>query len=203
MSVRTSPNADLPTGSQSPDGYFVVVHGRRLGPLAMTELRNAGVTRDSWAWRPGLADWCRAEQIDELQQVLFAEPPPLPTAVPVEAVASDVQPSVVDFKRAMPFVAGIVLCYLLLGPLLSVLSLIGLHGGVIEWFIVEIPFRVCCAGASFLRARALRLPVPWAWAIPSVLEPRIGMIESVGLAVFARRRLKAAGVAMGFFGPRG
>jgi hypothetical protein len=203
MSVRTSPNAGVPTGSQSPDGYFVVVNGRRFGPLGVSDLRSVGVTESSWAWHPGLSNWQRVEQIEKLRQLLFAEPPPLPMAVPADAVAPDAAPSVVDFKRAVPFLAGIVLVYLLTGPALWLLSSIGMGGGIVERLVAELPLRICGAGASFFLARATRLPLAWAWAVPALLNPFIGLAAAIGLAVFARRRLKAAGVAMGFFGPRG
>jgi len=202
MSVTSIPAA-ASAGAQSSSDFFVVVNGRRLGPIAVTELRTAGITRDSWAWRPGMPDWQRAVQIDELRQLLFAEPPPLPTAVPVEAVVTDIKPSVVDFKRAMPFIAGIVLCYLMTAPVLWLLSLIGLGGGIVERLIAELPLRICGAGASFFLARATRLPLAWAWAVPALLNPLIGLVTAIGLAVFVRRWLKGASVAMGFFGPRG
>jgi hypothetical protein len=102
----------------------------------------------------------------------------------------------------MPFVASIVLCYLLTAPVLSLLKLVGLGGGMIERLAADLPLRICCAAASYFLARTVHLPHAWAWAVPSVLNPLVGLVETIGLAVFARRRLKAAGIPMGFFGPR-
>jgi hypothetical protein len=202
MSSGSITPANVPSGTEFSAGYLVIIHNRRLGPLPAAELRGVGLQGDSWAWRPGLADWQRVEQIDELRPLLYAEPPPLPTALIATTDDTGTPPSVTDFRRAMPFVAGIVLCYLLTAPLLSLLKLVGLGGGVIERLAADLPFRICCAVACYFLSRTVHLPHAWAWAIPSVLNPLIGLVETIGLAVFARRRLKAAGIPMGFFGPR-
>ncbi len=199
MSTASSASATLHHG---PAIYYVIVNGRRLGPLPAAELRGVGLKNDSWVWRPGVSDWQRAEQIDELRTLLNTATPPSPKAIVADTAHHNAPVSIVDFQSAMTFVAGIVLCYLVTGPLLSLFSWIGLGGGVIGWFIEQIPIRVCCSGAGFFFARATHLPFVWGWAIPAVLNPLIGSIEAVGLVVFARHRLKAAGIPMGLFGPR-
>lgn len=189
-------DARLPTA-----GYFVVVDGRRLGPLSLAELTSTAFNVDSWTLAPGSRDWQRAEQIDVLRQAILT-PPPLPTAVPAEIPAPDPNISVAAFKPAVRFLGGIVLCYLLTAPVLWLASLVGLGGGIVGGFVAELPIRACEAGACFYFARATRLPLPGAWALPGILSPPIGLLEAIGLAIFGRRRFKAAGITLGFFGPR-
>lgn len=51
--------------------YFIIVNGEQVGPLEITELRNAGMTADSPVWREGLENWVKASTLPELYDVLY------------------------------------------------------------------------------------------------------------------------------------
>jgi len=58
--------------------FYLVVDGRRKGPLALEELPAHGLERDSLVWHAGLADWTRADQVAALRELMATIPPPLP-----------------------------------------------------------------------------------------------------------------------------
>src|SRR5262245_7662507 len=58
--------------------YYIVVDGRRKGPLALDELVAHGLERDSPVWHAGLRDWTRADEVPAIQDVVATVPPPLP-----------------------------------------------------------------------------------------------------------------------------
>ena len=66
-----------------PFRFFVAVNGTQTGPYFITELAakaaNGSLTRDTLIWREGMAEWAAAGTVPELQSLLAAIPPPLPT----------------------------------------------------------------------------------------------------------------------------
>ena len=189
----------------SPDletnGYHVVLAGHRLGPINGVGLVAYDLRPDTWVWHPGLPDWRRAEDVAELSDLLRVLPPPLPSAAATfQSEAANAFRR--NYRCAIPFVAGIVLCYLGTGPLLSLLDLSGLRSAMLAWFVVEVPARVCGAGAAFFFARAIRLQLPPLWAIPSLVHPALALLSAVGLGAATLRCAKRLGLRLGFLGVR-
>ncbi len=60
--------------------YWVIINNEQRGPLQLDELRGLGINAHTPVWRPGLADWCRAGNLDELAPLLVTVPqPPVPS----------------------------------------------------------------------------------------------------------------------------
>ncbi len=65
--------------------YYVSVNGQQAGPFNMQQLQemvNAGqLTKQTYVWKQGMANWEFAEKVNELAG-LFAPPPPTPGTMP-------------------------------------------------------------------------------------------------------------------------
>jgi hypothetical protein len=61
--------------------FYLVVDGKRKGPLALEELAAQGLERDSLVWHTGLRDWTRADKVAALQELVATIPPPLPAVL--------------------------------------------------------------------------------------------------------------------------
>ena len=62
--------------------YYVVLGGTSVGPLATSELSRLiaekRVTRETYVWKPGMADWQLAESVPEVLRLVALTPPPVP-----------------------------------------------------------------------------------------------------------------------------
>ena len=62
--------------------YYLAVDGEQAGPFTMAGLKEQldadSLARDTLVWTEGLADWAKAEDLDELAPLLAQMPPPLP-----------------------------------------------------------------------------------------------------------------------------
>lgn len=62
--------------------YYVVVNGQSTGPFDIKTLQqmadNGEFVKDSLVWKKGMADWVRADSVDELKD-LFTTIPPIPS----------------------------------------------------------------------------------------------------------------------------
>jgi membrane protease subunit (stomatin/prohibitin family) len=62
--------------------FFIAVDGAQSGPHGMDALRQrvaeGGLTRDTLAWKEGMAQWTPAGDVPELAPLFGAAPPPLP-----------------------------------------------------------------------------------------------------------------------------
>ncbi|WP_340536743.1 SPFH domain-containing protein [Nocardioides sp. GXZ039] len=69
----------LPTSSSA---FFVAIGGQQVGPLERAELQekitSGEVTRETLAWRDGMANWTPVSEIAEIRALFGATPPPLP-----------------------------------------------------------------------------------------------------------------------------
>ena len=67
-----------------PTAFFVAINGAQAGPFDLNALvartRDGSLTRETLAWRQGMAEWAAAGTIPELQSLFAATPPPLPKA---------------------------------------------------------------------------------------------------------------------------
>ena len=67
---------------KSSDVYYAVIGGESKGPFSFDELRELirekQVTRESYIWKPQLADWDFAANISEVKPLVSFTPPPVP-----------------------------------------------------------------------------------------------------------------------------
>lgn len=94
-SITRDPYADIPTGrpvdDRAPDereldraeaniakGYYLLVDGRRVGPLNKSQLLHAGLEYFSLVWYPGAKGWRPARQVRGLEDIFDYVPPPPP-----------------------------------------------------------------------------------------------------------------------------
>lgn len=77
-------NQTQPAGTPPPFEvkYYVVVNGQQAGPYNMDELRELVekqiLTKNSFVWKKGLADWVTADGQSDLESLWKLVPPPLP-----------------------------------------------------------------------------------------------------------------------------
>lgn len=66
--------------------YHVAVNGQATGPYAVNVLAQMALTgsfsADSLVWKNGMANWEKAETIDELKVIFLQTPPPIPGGMP-------------------------------------------------------------------------------------------------------------------------
>lgn len=62
--------------------FFVAIDGKPVGPFAEEEIARligeGKVNKSSHVWRPGMAQWARAENVPEVLKLVALAPPPLP-----------------------------------------------------------------------------------------------------------------------------
>lgn len=77
-----APTIAPPPPPPAPAGWFVAIGGQSTGPLGVDSLgaqAAAGtITRDTYVWRQGMANWEPAGGVAELQRLFGAPPPPAP-----------------------------------------------------------------------------------------------------------------------------
>ena len=89
-------NGQQPVMQQSPQGmtpppipnitYYVVQNGQVAGPFdmrAISQMVSAGILmKDSLVWKQGMADWVKAETVQELKPLFGSSVPPVPPVPP-------------------------------------------------------------------------------------------------------------------------
>lgn len=58
--------------------YFLNINGVSVGPLSIEDLAAHNIQSETLVWRNGFQEWRKAQNVQELQSVLSALPPPLP-----------------------------------------------------------------------------------------------------------------------------
>ena len=62
--------------------FHVVVNGQAVGPFdvsAMTQMISSGtLTKDSLIWQQGMADWVKANDVNEIKNLFTGSVPPVP-----------------------------------------------------------------------------------------------------------------------------
>ena len=62
--------------------FYVVLEGLSVGPLSVSELSRLiaekRVTKETYVWRPGMADWRLAEDVPEVLRLVALTPPQIP-----------------------------------------------------------------------------------------------------------------------------
>lgn len=83
-------NMSQPTPPPPPPGaiiqFFVAMNGQQSGPYNMAQMNNLinsrQVTRQTYVWKQGMANWEMAGNVPELAQAFSMVPPPLPNGMP-------------------------------------------------------------------------------------------------------------------------
>jgi hypothetical protein len=58
--------------------YYIEKKGNQVGPLTKQELKEMRLTKTTLIWYEGLSSWTEAKNIEELNDIIIATPPPLP-----------------------------------------------------------------------------------------------------------------------------
>lgn len=63
--------------------YFAVIDGKQSGPYSLTELSRLiaekKIVKETYIWKPGMAQWELAENVSEVLRLVAITPPPVPT----------------------------------------------------------------------------------------------------------------------------
>lgn len=62
--------------------YYYRLNDELFGPFTFEELRSKRLKRSTLLWTEGMPEWTKGYEIEELREILIAEPPPFPTVVP-------------------------------------------------------------------------------------------------------------------------
>ena len=57
--------------------YFYQKDGLRHGPFTYEELKSKRLLKNTFVWTEGMEDWSEAHTLDELKDIVVAEPPPI------------------------------------------------------------------------------------------------------------------------------
>lgn len=58
--------------------YYYTDNDQQLGPFTVEELKVKRLKKSTLVWTEGMQDWTSANEVEELQNFLISEPPPLP-----------------------------------------------------------------------------------------------------------------------------
>lgn len=61
--------------------YYLVENNQPSGPYSINELKSKKLHKNTLVWKNNMEDWQVAENIDELKEIIFASPPPLPKPI--------------------------------------------------------------------------------------------------------------------------
>ena len=64
--------------------WYISQNGQQLGPFALNQLAQQGLTAQTYVWRTGMTGWQPAAEVSELASVLPSSPPPPPPPVQSE-----------------------------------------------------------------------------------------------------------------------
>lgn len=84
-----------------PPKYFAYIDGEQKGPFSLDQLADAGVRPSTYVWSKDMADWQRADQVDEIRNAfkrhieirkeVTPEPPVTPQYTPTDEQPADGQ----------------------------------------------------------------------------------------------------------------
>lgn len=62
--------------------YYVLFEGKQAGPFSVSELSRLisekKVVKETLVWRPGMAEWKKAEDVPDVLKLVALVPPPIP-----------------------------------------------------------------------------------------------------------------------------
>jgi len=77
------PGAGKAMPSNTENIYFAVINGKQSGPYSLPELSRLitekKIVKETYIWKPGLAQWELAENISEVLRLVAITPPPIPS----------------------------------------------------------------------------------------------------------------------------
>ena len=77
--------------------YFYSIDGRQRGPVTVSGLKEAHVTKDTLVWRDGFEDWQKAGDVSELDEV-FEETDTV-EAIEASSINTDIDESVTSYNH--------------------------------------------------------------------------------------------------------
>lgn len=129
--------------------YYLAEGTTQRGPFSEQELAGAGLRPESMVWREGMPQWQPANQVPELQSILFpqaavpggAQPAPLPTPGPGPAPVAYATPGYAMYPSpgdisGKKIAAGI--CGILIGTFGVHKFVLGLTGGAVTMLAVSL-----------------------------------------------------------------
>ena len=76
------PGAGAPIQSANPSVYYAVIDGKSEGPFSLTELSRLiaekKIVKETYVWKPGMANWDLAQNVNEVLSLVALTPPPVP-----------------------------------------------------------------------------------------------------------------------------
>lgn len=73
----------MPTNTETV--YYAVLDGKQAGPYSLTEvarlIAEKRIVKETYVWKPSMAKWDLAENVDELLRLVDLTPPPLPQGI--------------------------------------------------------------------------------------------------------------------------
>lgn len=83
QSVPTASEPPPIPGTGAETTYYVAINGKKIGPLALNiilhNIKKGKIAKNTLIWHQGLANWQKAETVEELIETFQMLPPPLPT----------------------------------------------------------------------------------------------------------------------------
>ena len=74
--------AAVPPPLPSQTNYHIAINGQTQGPMPVSDIKNlvaqGTVTRDTLVWTESMANWTKAGEVNEVNSLFAATPPPLP-----------------------------------------------------------------------------------------------------------------------------
>ena len=70
--------------------YYYAENNIKHGPFTLEELKKEPIKKSTLVWREDMADWKKAEEVEETKQFAAAEPPPLPNQTPPPNIKNNV-----------------------------------------------------------------------------------------------------------------
>ena len=76
------PGARKPMLQKMESAYYVVIDDEQCGPYSLADIskmiREKKIVKETYMWKPGMAQWELAENIDEVLTIVALTPPPVP-----------------------------------------------------------------------------------------------------------------------------
>lgn len=67
--------------------YFIIKNGKKEGPLELSDLKRMKLFNNTLVWKEGFENWIPAKEVEELIEITFAPPPPIPAKkIPTEKI---------------------------------------------------------------------------------------------------------------------
>lgn len=180
--------------------YYYVDNDQRLGPFTVQELQLKRIKESTLVWTEGLNQWTLAKDIEELKNIVFAEPPPIPKVVinPTSAVIQSERPRLTPSasKYDLTYKMEIDATFWGVGLFVTNLVIYLLGGVVIEsedvynLLLIIIPFVslflriVITVWVGKIAFRQNRDPQRWRWfafILPSLALIIIGQLRKLNL----------------------